>query len=151
MGKCRGLWTARKFCSHHWSPKRHDKQYKKADVGTALKANLFRPTSHAKGIVLGKAGVEVKRLNSAAGRCVRVQLIKNDRKITVSVPSDGCLTFTEENREVFVAGFGPNGHAVGDVPRVLSKAVKGASVSLLALFKGKKERPRACILTMETQ
>lgn len=58
------------------------------------------------------------------------------------MPSDGCLTFTEESREVFVAGFGPNGHAVGDVPRVLSKAVKGASVSPLALFKGKKERPR---------
>lgn len=149
MGKCRGLRTARQFCSHQWSPKRHDKQYQKAHVGTALKANLFRPTSHAKGIVLGKAGVEVKQLNSAAGRCVRVQFIKNGRKITVSVPSDGCLTFTEENREVFVAGFGPNGHAVGDVPRVLSKAVKGASV--LALFKGKKERPRACILTMETQ
>lgn len=149
MGKCRGLWTARQFCSHQWSPKRHDKQYQKAHVGTALKANLFRPTSHTKGIVLGKAGVEVKRLNSAAGRCVRVQFIKNGRKITVSVPSDGCLTFTEENREVFVAGFGPNGQAVGDVPRVLSKAVKGANV--LALFKGKKERPRTCILTMETQ
>ena len=58
------------------------------------------------------------------------------------MPSDGCLTFTEENREVFVAGFGPDGHAVGDVPRVLSKAVKGASVSLLTLFKGKKETPR---------
>lgn len=75
MGKCRGLWSARKFCSPQWRPKRHDKQYKKAHVGTALKANLSRTTSHAKGIVLEKAGVEVKRLNSAAGRCVRVQLI----------------------------------------------------------------------------
>lgn len=123
-------------------------------MGTALKANLFRPTSHAKGIVLEKAGVEVKRLNSAARRLCQGAAHpewQGGREVTASVPSDGCLTFTEENREVFVAGFCPNGHAVGDVPRVLSKAVKGASVSLLALFKGKKERPRTCILTMETQ
>merc|ERR1711928_105380 len=96
-----------------------------------------------KGIVLEKVGVEAKQPNSAIRKCVRVQLIKNGKKITAFVPNDGCLTFIEENDEVLVAGFGRKGHAVGDIPGVRSKVVKVANVSLLALFKGKKERPRS--------
>lgn len=49
----------------------------------------------------------------------------------------------QENDEVLVAGFGRKGHAVGDIPGVRFKVVKVANVSLLALFKGKKERPRS--------
>uniref|UniRef100_A0A5F9CRR7 Small ribosomal subunit protein uS12 n=1 Tax=Oryctolagus cuniculus TaxID=9986 RepID=A0A5F9CRR7_RABIT len=114
-----------------WSQKWHDKQYKKAHLGTALKANPFGGASHAKGIVLEKV------------KCVRVQLIKNGKKITAFVPNDGCLNFIEENDEVLVAGFGRKGHAVGDIPGVRFKVVKVANVSLLALYKGKKERPRS--------
>ncbi|KAK7822653.1 hypothetical protein U0070_002001 [Myodes glareolus] len=117
MGKCRGLRTARKLRSHRRDQKWHDKQYKKAHLGTALKANPF-------------------------GVC-QVQLIKNSKKVTAFVPSDGCLNFIEENGEVLVAGFGRKGHAVGDIPGVRFKVVKVANVSLLALYKGKKERPRS--------
>uniref|UniRef100_A0A4W2CD08 Small ribosomal subunit protein uS12 n=1 Tax=Bos indicus x Bos taurus TaxID=30522 RepID=A0A4W2CD08_BOBOX len=131
MGKCRGLRTARKLRSHRRDQKWHDKQYKKAHLGTALKANPFGGASHAKGIVLEKV------------KCVRVQLIKNGKKITAFVPNDGCLNFIEENDEVLVAGFGRKGHAVGDIPGVRFKVVKVANVSLLALYKGKKERPRS--------
>uniref|UniRef100_A0A673UE82 Small ribosomal subunit protein uS12 n=1 Tax=Suricata suricatta TaxID=37032 RepID=A0A673UE82_SURSU len=106
MGKCRGLRAARKLRSHRGDQKRHDKQYKKAHLGTALKAIPFGGTSHAKGIVLEKVGVEAKQPNSAIRKCVRVQLIKNGKKITAFVPSDGCLNFIEENDEVLVAGFG---------------------------------------------
>merc|ERR1712062_844646 len=98
---------------------------------------------HAKGIVLEKVGVEAKHPNSAIRKCVRVQLIKNGKKITAFVPNDGCLNYIEENDEVLVAGFGRSGHAVGDIPGVRFKIVKVANVSLLALFKGKKERPRS--------
>ena len=49
----------------------------------------------------------------------------------------------QENDEVLVAGFGRKGHAVGDIPGVRFKIVKVANVSLWALFKGKKERPRS--------
>ena len=80
MGKCRGLPTARKLRSHRRDQKRHDKQYKKAHLGTALKANPFGGASHAKGIVLEKVGVEAKQPNSAIRKCVRVQLIKNGKK-----------------------------------------------------------------------
>lgn len=45
--------------------------------------------------------------------------------------------------KVLIAGFGRSGHAVGDIPGVRFKVVKVANVSLLALFTGKKERPRS--------
>ena len=51
----------------------------------------------AKGIVLEKVGVEAKQPNSAIRKCVRVQLIKNGKKIAAFVPRDGCLNFTDEN------------------------------------------------------
>ena len=88
-------------------------------------------------------GVEAKQPNSAIRKCVRVQLIKNGKKITAFVPNDGCLNFIEENDEVLISGFGRSGHAVGDIPGVRFKVVKVANVSLLALFKEKKERPRS--------
>lgn len=67
-------------------------------------------------IFLHYSGVEAKQPNSAIRKCVRVQLIKNGKKITAFVPRDGCLNYIEENDEVLVAGFGRKGHAVGDIP-----------------------------------
>ena len=112
-------------------------------MGTALKANPFQGSSHAKGIVLEKIGIEAKQPNSAIRKCVRVQLIKNGKKITAFVPNDGCLLFIEENDEVLVSGFGRSGHAVGDIPGVRFKVVKVAGVSLHALYTEKKEKPRS--------
>ena len=40
-------------------------------------------------------GVEAKQPNSAIRKCVRVQLIKNGKKITAFVPRDGCLNYIE--------------------------------------------------------
>lgn len=115
--------------------------------------------------MINYSGVEAKQPNSAIRKCVRVQLIKNGKKITAFVPRDGCLNYIEENDEVLVAGFGRKGHAVGDIPGkifialhayffmnsfiiilltgVRFKVVKVANVSLLALYKEKKERPRS--------
>lgn len=70
------------------------------------------------------SGVEAKQPNSAIRKCVRVQLIKNGKKITAFVPRDGCLNYIEENDEVLVAGFGRKGHAVGDIPGVRFKVSK---------------------------
>ena len=89
-----------------------------------------------------KLGIESKQPNSAIRKCVRVQLIKNGKKITCFVPRDGCLNYIEENDEVLVAGFGRSGHAVGDIPGVRFKVVKVSGVALLSLFRGKKEKPR---------
>eukprot|EP01112_Ceratiomyxa_fruticulosa_P003883 TRINITY_DN1419_c0_g1_i1.p1 TRINITY_DN1419_c0_g1~~TRINITY_DN1419_c0_g1_i1.p1 ORF type:complete len:144 (-),score=29.12 TRINITY_DN1419_c0_g1_i1:52-483(-) len=143
MGKAKGILAGRKLVRVRKAQRWNDKDYKKAHFGTALKANPFGGTSMAKGIVLEKVGIEAKQPNSAIRKCVRVQLIKNGKKITAFVPNDGCLNYIEENDEVLVAGLGRRGHSVGDIPGVRFKVIKVANVSLLALYKEKKEKPRS--------
>ena len=43
------------------------------------------------------SGVEAKQPNSAIRKSVRVQLVKNGKKVTAFVPNDGCLNFIDEN------------------------------------------------------
>merc|ERR1711934_1125953 len=97
----------------------------------------------SKGIVVEKIGLEAKQPNSAIRKGVRVQLIKNGKKIACFVPRDGCLNFIDENDEVLVSGFGRRGHAVGDIPGVRFKVVKVAGCGLGALSREKKEKPRS--------
>ena len=77
------------------------------------------------------SGVEAKQPNSAIRKCIRVQLIKNGKKITAFVPKDGCLNYIEENDEVLIAGFGRKGHAVGDIPGKASSKCSAISCTLL--------------------
>ncbi|KZW00232.1 hypothetical protein EXIGLDRAFT_722292 [Exidia glandulosa HHB12029] len=63
-----------------------DKAYKKRALGNVYKTSPTGGSSHAKGIVLEKVGVEAKQPNSAIRKCVRVQLIKNGKKVTAFVP-----------------------------------------------------------------
>ena len=142
-GKPNGIRTARKLRNKRRVMRWADKKYKKAHLGAWLKANPFGGSSHAKGIVLEKMGIEAKQPNSAIRKCVRVQLIKNGKKIAAFVPKDGCLNFIDENDEVLIAGFGRSGHAVGDIPGVRFKVVKVSNVSLLALYRQIKEKPRS--------
>ena len=86
--------------------------------------------------------MEAKQPNSAIRKGVRVQLIKNGKKIAAFVPNDGCLNFVDENDEVLIAGFGKRGKSKGDIPGCRFKVVKVAGVALIALWKGKKEKPR---------
>ncbi|XP_055388882.1 LOW QUALITY PROTEIN: 40S ribosomal protein S23-like [Condylostylus longicornis] len=142
-GQPHGIRTARKLRNRRRTQRWADKSYKKANLGTRWKSNPFQGSSHAKGIVVEKLGIEAKQPNSAIRKCVRVQLIKNGKKITAFVPRDGCLNFIDENDEVLVAGFGRKGHAVGDIPGVRFKVVKVAGVGLYSLFREKKEKPRS--------
>ncbi|KAI6676451.1 hypothetical protein NL676_037247 [Syzygium grande] len=123
VAKTRGMGAGRKLESHRRRQRWADKAYKK---------------SHP-----GNDGIEAKQPNSAIRNCARVQLIKNVKKIAAFVPNDGCLNYIEENDEVLIAGFGRKGHAVGDIPGVRFKVVKVSGVSLCALFKEKKEKPRS--------
>eukprot|EP01001_Neometanema_parovale_P001799 NODE_12132_length_522_cov_674.155388_g11843_i0.p1 GENE.NODE_12132_length_522_cov_674.155388_g11843_i0~~NODE_12132_length_522_cov_674.155388_g11843_i0.p1 ORF type:complete len:163 (+),score=49.26 NODE_12132_length_522_cov_674.155388_g11843_i0:58-489(+) len=143
MGKPHGINTARKLRSHRREQRWADKQYKKGMLGTRWKCNPFGGASHVKGIVLEKIGIEAKQPNSAIRKCVRVQIIKNGKKICAFVPRDGCLNFVEENDEVLIGGFGRSGHAVGDLPGIRFKVVKVSGVGLMALYREKKEKPRS--------
>ena len=81
-GKPRGLNAARKLLNNRKEGRWADLHYKKRLLGTAYKSSPFGGSSHAKGIVLEKVGVEAKQPNSAIRKCVRVQLIKNGKKVT---------------------------------------------------------------------
>ncbi|BAE61030.1 ribosomal protein S12/S23 [Aspergillus pseudonomiae] len=142
-GQPRGLNAARKLANTRRENRWADLHYKKRLLGTAYKSSPFGGASHAKGIVLEKVGVEAKQPNSAIRKCVKVQLIKNGKKVAAFVPNDGCLNFIDENDEVLLAGFGRKGKAKGDIPGVRFKVVKVSGVSLLALWKEKKEKPRS--------
>ncbi|KAI8845527.1 40S ribosomal protein S23 [Chytridium lagenaria] len=124
-GKPRGINAARKLRTHRREERWADKAYKARALGTAYRYSPFGGSSHAKGIVLEKIS------------------FKNGKKVTAFVPNDGCLNFIDENDEVLIAGFGRKGKAVGDIPGVRFKVVKVAGVSLLALWKEKKEKPRS--------
>ncbi|KAJ1618742.1 putative ribosomal protein S23 [Pavlovales sp. CCMP2436] len=141
--KPRGIKAGRKLQNDRRVQRWASKSYKKANLGTQFKCNPFGGSSHAKGIVLEKIGIEAKQPNSAIRKCVRAQLIKNGKKIAAFVPNDGCLNFVDENDEVLIAGFGRKGHAVGDIPGVRFKVVKVSGVSLIALYREKKEKPRS--------
>ena len=54
--------TARKLRNRRRVQKWADKQYKKAHLGTRWKANPFGGSSHAKGIVVEKLGIEAKQV-----------------------------------------------------------------------------------------
>ena len=118
-----------------------DLGYKKQNSGSKWK-KPFVDASHAAGIVVEKVAVEAKQPNSAVRKCVRVQLKKNNKRITAYVPRDGGMSFIDENDEVLVAGFGRSGHAKGDLPGVRFKIVKVAGCGLLALWLRKKDKPQ---------
>merc|ERR1712060_910345 len=78
-GKPRGINAARKLRTVRRSQRWAQKRYKKAHLGTQFKCNPFGGSSHCKGIVLEKIGIEAKQPNSAIRKCVRAQLIKNGK------------------------------------------------------------------------
>ena len=142
-GKPSGIRAARKLHIHRRTQRWADKHYNKTHSAASIKANVLGGATMAKGIVTEKIGVESKQPNSAIRKAIRCQLIKNGKKITAFVPRDGCLNFIDENDEVLIAGFGRSGHAVGDIPGVRFKVVCVSKTSLLALFRGKKEKPHS--------
>lgn len=50
--------------------------------------------------MLEKVGVEAKQPNSAIRKCVRVQLIKNGKKVTAFVPVRGAFPSLKQGADV---------------------------------------------------
>ncbi|BAF26321.2 Os10g0350400 [Oryza sativa Japonica Group] len=98
-----GMGAGRKLKTHRRNQRWADKAYKKSHFGNEWK-KPFAGSSHAKGIVLEKIGIEAKQPNSAICKCARVQLVKNGKKIAAFVPNDGCLNFIKENEVAYVDG-----------------------------------------------
>lgn len=119
------------------------KHYVKRVLRIKERFDPLEGSPQARGIVLEKVGVESKQPNSAIRKCVRVQLIKNNKQVTAFLPGDGALNYIDEHDEVHVEGIGGTlGRSMGDIPGVRYKVFKVNGISLPMLVLGKKEKPR---------
>lgn len=137
-----GLNCARKLKKNRQKFRWSDLQYKKRKKGLREKSDPLEGAPQGRGIVLEKVGIEAKQPNSAIRKCVKVQLIKNGRQVTVFAPGEGAINYIDEHDEVLVEGIGGmRGGAYGDIPGVRFKVVKVNGVSLKELIAGRKEKP----------
>ncbi len=95
MTKPHGIHAARKLLKIRKTNRWADKDWKKRNLGTRWKSNPFQGSSHAKGIVVEKMGIEAKQPNSAIRKCCRVQLIKNGWSLVFSKTSKDRVQFMQ--------------------------------------------------------
>jgi len=138
----KGELAARKLVEKRKQLRWSNVYYKRRMFRLDVKSDPLQGAPMARGIVLEKVGVESKQPNSAIRKCVRTQLIKNGRVITVFLPGDGALNVVDEHDEVIVEGIGGSrGGSMGDIPGVRWKVIMVNGVSLKELVLGKKEKP----------
>ncbi len=138
----RGLFAARKLRLKRKKFRWSDIYYRRKMLKIDIKYDPLEGAPMARGIVLEKVGVESRQPNSALRKCVRVQLLKNNKVVTAFVPWDGGLLYIDEHDEVIIERIGgPEGRAYGDLPGVRFRVVKVNGVSLKAILEGKKQKP----------
>lgn len=141
--KSRGLKAGTKLKKRRKVSKWKDRNYVKRVFKLREKADPLRGSSQAKAIVLEKVQLEAKQPNSAMRKCVRVQLIKNGKKVTAFVPGYNAIKFIDEHDEVMIECIGGKmGRAKGDIPCVRWQVIKVNDQSLNALAHGKIEKGR---------
>ncbi len=141
--KSRGLGAGKKLKKTRHKFRWSSRKYKKRILGLKKKADPLGGFSQAKGIVLEKIQLEAKQPNSAMRKCVRVQLIKNGKRVTAFVPGNEAIKMVDEHDEVTIESIGGKmGRAKGDLSGVRWQVIKVNDQSLRALRKGKLEKAR---------
>ncbi|MFH1200217.1 MAG: 30S ribosomal protein S12 [Candidatus Micrarchaeota archaeon] len=119
------------------------KKWKRKALGLKEKFDPLEGAPLAKGIVLKKEGKEQKQPHSGIIKCVKVQLIKNGKKVGAHCPRDKAINFIEEHDEVTIAGLGGSQRGqMGSIPGIRYKVVAVNGINLDQLRKGKKEKPK---------
>ena len=138
-----GLNSARKLAKKRKKFRWKDKIFRARALKLKEKASPLGISSQARGIVLEKIQKEAKQPNSAMRKCVRVQLIKNSKKVTAFVPGNLAIKLIDEHDEVVVEAIGgKQGRAKGDIPGVRYQVIKVNNQTLKQLVKGKIEKAR---------
>lgn len=138
----RGEFAARNLRRKRMKLRWNNTEYKRKMYRLDKKADPTGKAPQSRGIVLEKVGRECKQPNSGLRKCVRVQLRKNGKQITASLPGDGALGFIDEHDEVIICGIGgAKGRSMGDLPGVRWKVEKVNGVALTSLIYGLKEKP----------
>ena len=119
------------------------KRWKRRKLNLKDKYDPLEGAPQAKAIVLEKVVLEQKQPHSGLIKCVKCQLIKNGKIVTVFAPRDKAITFIDEHDEVMVAGLGGSQRGqMGSIPGVRYMVVKVNGADLQMLRKGKKEKPK---------
>ena len=138
-----GLMSARKLKKDRKKARWKDWKYKRRVLRLKEKTDPLEGASQARGIVLQKVQFEAKQPNSAMRKCVRVQLIKNNKQVTAYIPGNLASKFIDEHDEVLIECIGgKQGRAKGDIPCVRYQVIKVNDQPLRMLVKGKIEKAR---------
>ncbi len=138
-----GLMSGRKLKKKRQSARWSIWNYKKRLLHLKEKSDPLEGAAQAKGIVLEKVQMEAKQPNSAMRKCVRVQLIKNNRQVTAFLPGNLAQKFIDEHDEVLIESIGgKQGRAKGDIPCVRYQVIKVNDQPLSMLVHGKIEKGR---------
>jgi len=121
----------------------NDKEFRRKALRLNVKADPLEGVHQARGIVLEKVQLEARQPNSAMRKCVKVQLLKNNKVITAFAPGDGAIKFIDEHDEVIVQKIGGRqGRQKGDIPGVRFEVIKVNDQCLKRLREGKIEKAR---------
>ncbi len=144
MGKKpNGLGAGKKLKKNRIRSRLMDKWFKRRLYGLKIKSDPLKGASQAKAIVLSKVQLEAKQPNSAMRKCFKVQLTKNNKKVTAFVPGNLASRFINEHDEVIIECIGgAMGGSKGDLPGVRWQIIKVNDQSLDALLKGRIEKGR---------
>lgn len=141
--KSHGLNAAKQLRKRRRKGRWRDEKYIRRTLRLKEKSDPLRGTPQAKAIVLEKVQVETKQPNSGLRKCLKLQLIKNGRKITAFVPGYNAIKFIDEHDEVLVECIGgAKGKSKGDIPGIRWHVIKVNDQSLRALVAGRIEKGR---------
>ena len=133
-----GLFSLRKILKNSKKKKFHKKKYIEKIFKYKKKKNPLGKAAQAKGLVLSKVEIEAKQPNSGKRKCVKIQLKKNGKKLTVFCPNDGLIKKIEEHDSVLIEGIGGmKGGSFGDLPGIKYKVIKINDISTKKILKKK--------------
>lgn len=141
--KSRGLGAGKKLFKRRKKYRLHNKDFKKRLFKLHEKVDPLQGSSQGRAIVLEKVQREAKQPCSGMRKCVRVQLIKNGKKVTAYVPGYNAIKMIDEHDEVLIERIGGKmGRSKGDIPCVRWQVITVNDQSLNALWRGIKEKGR---------
>ncbi len=137
----RGMFAARKLKKKRKKQKWKDVKYMRRQL-QLVKKDPLEGSPRGRGIVIDKRMVEQKQPHSGMIKAVRVQLIRNNIRVTAFVPGDGAIDHINEHDEVIIEGVGGSQRGpIGSQWGLKFKVVAVNGVALSEILSGKKQKP----------
>jgi small subunit ribosomal protein S12 len=138
-----GEFAARKLVRQRKKQRLLKKWLKRKMFKLKDKYDAMGTVPRAKGLVLQKFAVEQKQPHSGQIKCVRVQLVKNNKVVGAYVPKDGSINFIDEHDEVTIEGMGGSQRGqMGSIPGMKYKVVEVNGADMDLVRRGKIEKPK---------